>query len=368
MNRHATTPSHAAKQDAADAREFDDFARGQDPVLLEAALWATRRSEAMDAAAEAQFQAWLGAAPEHATAYDQMAHSTTPAQALPPARIQALRNSLPRRSAPAQRDRPKERSGWLAGLAPFFPQAATAMAAVALVAGGWLGWNHYAGQPTFEKHYATERGQRLDIALPDGSTLQLDAATQADVRLYRDRREVRLAEGQAMFAVQADTAQPFSVFAGPMRVTVVGTRFSVRHTQAGMDAGHTVVAVESGRVRVAPAVADGAPAKVELGAGQSVTADAAGQLQAVTSVAPASVAGWRQGRISFNDTPLSAALAELERYGDTRLVLRDPAVGALRLGGSVDLRQVGTFAQALPSLLPVRLAPRNGQMEIVAQR
>lgn len=368
MNRPAPTPADAAAQDAADAREFDEFARGQDPVLLEAALWATRRSEAMDPAAEAQLQAWLDAAPEHAAAYDQMAHSTAPAQALPAARIQALKNSLPPQPAPASRARTKERSGWLAGLAPFLPQAATAMAAVALVASGWLGWSHYAGRPTFEKHYATERGQRLDVALPDGSTLQLDAATQANVRLYRDRREVRLAEGQAMFAVQADAAQPFSVFAGPMQVTVVGTRFSVRHTQAGMDAGHTVVAVESGRVRVAPAVADGAPAKVELGAGQSVTADAAGQLQAVTSVAPASVAGWRQGRISFNDTPLSAALAELERYGDTRLVLRDPAVGALRLGGSVDLRQVGTFAQALPSLLPVRLAPRNGQMEIVAQR
>lgn len=256
----------------------------------------------------------------------------------------------------------------------FFPQAATAMAAVALVGGGWMGWDHWRSQPTFAKNYATERGQRLDIQLPDGSTLQLDAATQAEVRLYRERREVRLAEGQALFVVHANPQQPFDVLAGAVRVTVVGTRFSVRHTRAGLDAGKTVVAVESGRVRVSRmgssgrVEADYAAGRVELTTGQGVTADETGRLQAVISVAPGSVAGWRNGRISFNDTPLAEALAELERYGDTGLVVRNPAVGALRLGGSFDVRQAGTFAQALPSLLPVRLERRNGVVEIIGLR
>jgi len=79
------------------------------------------------------------------------------------------------------------------------------------------------------------------------------------------------------------------------------------------------------------------------------------------------VAAWRTGRISFNDTPLTEALAELERYGNTGLVVLDPTVGALRLGGSFNVRQVDALAQALPSLLPVRLERRHGVVEIMGR-
>lgn len=402
MREHSLSSREAAAQDDADAREFEEYARTQDPVLLAAALWATRRSGGLDAAGEAEFQVWLRAHPAHPRVWAEMDASLDPVQRLPENQVQQLKAGL---NAPAQpvADRPAlpstpspsvlssaaPRSGrpassgrrsWLAGIGHFFPQAATALAVVALVGGGWMGWDHYRAQPTFAKDYATARGQHLSVELPDGSTLQLDAATQAQVRLYRDRREVQLLEGQAMFAVAANSEQPFNVGAGPVRVTVVGTRFAVRHVHSGMDADSTVVAVESGRVRVARA-APAAPAapvegparaaeaeRVELTAGQSVTADPAGHLQSVVGIAPGNVAGWRQGRISFNDVPLSDALMELERYGDTGLVVRDPSVAAMRLGGSVNLRQVGVFVQALPSLLPVRLEKRDGQVEILPVR
>lgn len=379
------TRDTVSAQDESDAREFDAYARTQDPVLLRAALWATRRSEELDVAEEAEFQAWLNAAPEHAQAYGEMDRSIAPVRELPGDRVQALSAALrpPSPAATAQeaarpalcpaRPASPDRRAWMAGIGRFFPQAAMAMAVVALVGGGWLGWNDYRGQPTFANDYATARGQRLNVDLPDGSKLQLDVATQAQVRLYRDRREVRLLEGQAMFAVHADSQQPFDVLAGAVRVTVVGTRFAVRHTRTGLDAGKTVVQVESGRVRVVrdtpsgESTANKALAPIELTAGQSVAADAAGQLQPVVSIPTGSVAAWRQGRISFSDTPLAEALAEMERYGDTGLVVSDPTVGALRLGGSFDLRQIGAFTQALPALLPVRLERRNGQVEIVVR-
>ncbi|MDH1703149.1 FecR family protein [Comamonas terrigena] len=391
MREHSLSSREAAAQDDADAREFEEYARTQDPVLLEAALWATRRSGGLDAAGEAEFQGWLHAHPAHPRVWAEMDASLDPVQRLPENQVQQLKAGL---SAPALPSTPSPstpspaapragrpaspgRRSWLAGIGHFFPQAATAMAVVALVGGGWMGWDHYRAQPTFAKDYATARGQHLSVELPDGSTLQLDAATQAQVRLYRDRREVQLLEGQAMFAVAANPEQPFNVEAGPVQVTVVGTRFSVRHVHSGMDADSTVVAVESGRVRVAraaPAAPVEGPARaaeaerVELTAGQSVTADPSGHLQSVVDIAPGNVAGWRQGRISFNDVPLSDALMELERYGDTGLVVRDPSVAAMRLGGSVNLRQVGVFAQALPSLLPVRLEKRDGQVEILPVR
>lgn len=379
MKNQLASP-HDVAQDDADAREFDAYARTQDAAELQAALWASRRHDGLDAAAEAEFQQWLAADPVHGELYDELDGSLDGVRLLPGDSIQSLRATVqedararvaavpPRRApSPASRGSPASpgRRNWLLDLGRLVPQAALAGTAVAVVGGGWLGWAHWRGQPIFEKHYATARGQSLNIDLPDGSALQLDAATQAQVRLYRDHREVRLLDGQAMFIVSSNAAQPFHVLAGETRVVVVGTRFSVRHTRSGIDAGKTTVAVESGRVRVS-ALASVEGAGVELTAGQGVTADDAGRLAPVVEVAAGGVAAWRQGRVSFTDTPLAQALAEFERYGDTGLVVRDPAVGALRLGGSFSLREVGTFAQALPVLLSVRLERRGGVTEVVA--
>ncbi|QIL74357.1 iron dicitrate transport regulator FecR (plasmid) [Diaphorobacter sp. HDW4B] len=254
----------------------------------------------------------------------------------------------------------------MSGVGRLVPQAAMAMAVLATVGGGWLGWGHWRAQPVHDELYVTQRGQRMSVDLPDGSRLQLDAATRMEALLYRDRREVRLVDGQVMFNVHSDAERPFDVLAGHTRVTVVGTRFSVRHAQTGVDAGKTVVQVESGRVRVAQM--GSMSAAVELGPGMAVTADEQGRLERTVSVAPNSVGAWRAGRVSFSDTPLSQALAEFERYGETRLMVRDPAVAAMRVGGSFDLREVGTFAQALPLMLPVKLKKLDAATEIVPVR
>lgn len=374
MRQAAPPPDAASAQDAEDARAFDDYARGQDAAQLQAALWATRRSQPLDAEAQARFQAWLAQDAGHAALYAEFAQGLAGVQALPQAQVQALKAGLRAsgtpagagraRAAPRRAGRPGGHPGW----GRWVPQLALVLL---LVAGGWLGWDHWRGLPTFERDYATARGQQLSLELPDGSTLHLDAATRVAVQLYRQRREVRLLEGQALFAVSHRPQQPFDVLAGGLRVTVLGTRFSVRHTQTGIAAGTTRVAVESGRVHVAPAgppQAAGVGVGVDLAAGQGVDADPEGRLEAVAQQASQGIAPWRQGRVRFEDAPLAQVLAEFERYGDTGLVLRDPALGALRLGGSFDLRQSGVFAQALPHLLPVRLERHGGVTEIVRQR
>ena len=106
---------------------------------------------------------------------------------------------------------------------------------------------------------------------------------------------------------------------------------------------------------------------IELTAGQMVIADDTGHLGAV-SVAPSGrIAPWRDGRISFDQTPLAQAIAEFERYGRTGLVVRDPAVAALPVGGSYSLRQWQRFAETLPQVLPVRLVRRGEVTEVVAR-
>ncbi|OBR54710.1 hypothetical protein A6456_37450 [Paraburkholderia tropica] len=243
------------------------------------------------------------------------------------------------------------------------PRAAVATTVLGTVGATWLGWNEWRGRALFAQQFASERGQVLKVDLPDGSHIDLDTQTHIAVQLYRDRREVVLAEGQAMFSVQANPDCPFHVLASNVRVTVVGTQFLVRHTSAGVDAGMTRVAVEHGRVRVARV---GHPdVTIELTRGQAVVADTLGQLGPIQTVSPDQPAPWRTGRINFEATPLVEALAEFERYVPTHVVVRDPSIAALRVGGSFDIDDVQGFLRVLPQQLPVRLRRTGGVTELI---
>lgn len=397
-SRVSDSPVPGDADSDADARElesFESFAQGQDPLDIEAATWVARKRNGLSAADEADLRAWLAANPRHGAAYEDMDDTFGQVRDLPDDEVDALKAGLapaaapvvpPRpMAAPGQRARPASpgRRAWMIDIGRLFPQAAAAGIALTAVGGGWMGWEHWQRQPTFEKTYATARGQQLTVGLPDspasGTTLMLDTATQAEVRLYRDRRDVLLKEGQAMFTVRADADRPFHVRAGSLRITVVGTRFSVRHTQSGLGAGDTVIAVEEGRVEVIrAALATGDESATSLGspvleppvlltAGQTVTADDSGHLGPVASLPATAVATWREGRVSFDHTPLAQAVAEFERYGNTGLFIRDPAVAAMPVGGSYGLRQSQSFAGALPQVLPVRLERRGELTEIVAR-
>lgn len=386
---HTSDARADAGMDAnADEREFEAFAQRQDPLDMEAATWVARRRNGPSADGEAELQAWLNADPRHAEAFEDMDATFGDVKQLPDDDVAALKAGLaPAPEAHPPRSAEPRRRPWLLDWGQFFPQAAAAAIAVALVGGGWMGWERWRQLPTFEQSFVTQRGQQLTATLPDtgadstvrGSTLQLDTATRLEARLYRDRREVHLADGQAMFTVKSDAERPFHVRAGALRITVVGTRFSVRHTQSGLGAGQTIVSVEEGRVRVVKAaLAEGRDevlsaatqtqaATVELAAGQMVVADDTGHIGPVTSVPASSIAPWRDGRISFDQTPLAQAIAEFERYGSTGLVVRDPRVAALPVGGSYSLKQWQRFAETLPQVLPVRLVRRGELLEVVAQ-
>ncbi len=338
-----------------------------------------RRSASFGAREEHAFQTWLTIDPAHRQAFD---HWQREWQAFDDV-SQDMRGLLQRNLA---YDQAMEAASSVSAdrLAPAMPSRrrvlapALAVAAVAAVTGGTglLAWNHWQAQPVFTQAFSTQRGQQTDVRLPDGSRLRLDAATRLDVTYYRQRREVRLQGGQAVFAVQGDAARPFHVLAGPMRITVVGTRFSVRHTPEIPGNTGVHVAVEEGTVRVeridSPVGGSdlhGDGQAVILTAGQQVASDEAGVLTAVSRVAAGGIAPWREYRVRFDNQRLDAALAELARYGDPKLLVRDPAVAAMPITGVFDPRDMVTFRRILPASLPVRLiAASAGVSEVVSAR
>lgn len=377
MRRHRSCTAPLDK--AAQVRELEEFFRGQNPIDLAAADWHTRMEQGLTAEEEAEFTEWLAASTAHEAALRHLGQSLAAARSIPPEQVARLRAEQARRrsqSAPHARPEPasqrpssEERQGWSwSRLLPRPALAAlccTVAVVLTLVLALGVGWHQWQQQPTFTSSHLTPRGQARTITLPDGTALSLDADTQAQVTLYRDRREVRITQGQILFAVAPDSARPFHVLAGPARVTVGGTRFSVRYRATGMEAGSAQVAVQEGHVRVAGA--QGAATPADLVAGQALSVSPAGVLGPVSAVAPGSIALWRKGLIRFENTPLAEALAELERYGPTGLVVHDPAVAALRIGGTYQASRPAEFARMLAQILSVTLvAGPDGQTEIAA--
>ncbi len=353
------------------------------PLPEQALRWWVRSQHGLSAQEQHVLDQWQVQSPAHQQAYAAWQADWQALDQLSPVAVQHLRNQLAHDLAAeasrqpqattatsAQAASPPHRSHhrstwsglhtawqalpqWLGAASTRWAQGAVATALVLGTAFGVMevvGWSPWQSPPQFAQAFAAPQGQQTQVQLPDGSLLRLDTSTQLDVALYAQRREVRLAQGQAMFQVQGDAARPFDVLAGPVRITVVGTRFAVRYTpgMAGYDGVR--VAVEEGRVQVA---APGA-APVLLTAGQQVVTDAAGTLGPVVVVPPSGIAPWRAHRVSFDDTPLAQALAELGRYGPTGITLQDPQLGALRLTGTFDPRHLDNFVRALPRVLPVR--------------
>jgi RNA polymerase sigma factor (sigma-70 family) len=230
----------------------------------------------------------------------------------------------------------------------------------------WCAWQMWREQAAhYELALTTPRGRRLGQPLPDGSRIELDAASRAEVVFGTAHRTARMLAGSAFFAVARDAERPFTVETALGRITVLGTRFSV-DLEDDSD-GHTAalaVAVEHGHVRVqGPA----SVLTVDLHDGDRWRIDADGSahvFRRTDAATSADVAPWRDGWLDFRATPLATAARRLARY-HAHPIHVDEAVAGLPVLGRVHIAGAMAWLRLLPASLPVRVgATADGSLLI----
>ena len=151
------------------------------------------------------------------------------------------------------------------------------------------------------------RGGEYTLVLADGTTVYLNAETELryPVRFTGGERRVELT-GEAYFEVARDEARPFVIVAGGMDVRVLGTSFGVRAYECEERVLTTLV---EGRVNVE---ADGRT--TALRPGQQAVYDKERRAVDVREVDPEQFVGWKDGRLVFDNAPLSFILDELGRW------------------------------------------------------
>jgi transmembrane sensor len=202
--------------------------------------------------------------------------------------------------------------------------------------------------------YATGIGEQRTIALPDGSTVELNSRTRLRVSYHPHQRDVKLQSGQALFRVAKDASRPFVVHSDGAQVRAVGTKFDVYQKS-----GETIVTVVEGRVAVTP---DSSPAgsaaepmgiaersapltavaEFSLAAGEQLTVSKAVSPRP-TPVDADAATSWTQHKIVFKSSPLPKVFEELNRYSKRPLRIQGT--------GLEDFRISGTYATGDPALL-----------------
>jgi transmembrane sensor len=264
----------------------------------------------MSATEQAEFDAWIGADAEHAAAWQRVGRlDALLGQVGDDPAITALRQAAREPVAPTRRRWP---------LAAALAAALVAAVGLPLASGTFDAAK--APAQVAARHYAAGRAART-IALADGTTLQLDARSSADVALGAVRA-VTLREGRALFTVAKDKAHPFVVTAHGDTVTALGTRFGVE-----LGRRETIIALLEGSVRVET------PAGARLLRPGDTLRAGNGTLR-VGSGAEATTA-WRTGRLDFSAVPLIDVAEALNRYAARRVIIADPALARKPYSGSL---------------------------------
>lgn len=300
-----------------------------------------------------RFEAWLAANPGHRAAHARLQAAWGRLDRLQSLHPAADRSANPdllafRKSATsAMPATPLSRMADLAGRARY---AIAAALAFFVIGAGVLYW-----QFDTDSDIRTGVGERRHMVLKDGSHMDLNSQSHVAVNFQPDLRRVELNEGEAIFKVAHDESRPFVVVANGLTVRAIGTAFSVR-----VKAESVEVVVSEGIVGVTPAgktevvmshpQSRGTSQKLTAGhvAVYGASADSQqGVVRVITTTEIDRKLAWQRGMIAFEGEPLSEAVAEFNRYNLRKLVITDPELLSVRVGGYFKSDDVDTFVKAL---------------------
>ncbi len=334
-------------------------ARVTPEIAAEAAVWVTRlhgpqRCRQM----EEECLAWQQRSPAHQEAFERCTDTWEGVQRV------TVANAFAASTAKGRRDGGGSWSG-----ASVRWRAAGVLAAVLMV--GAVGYQQWRDRGI----YATGVGEQQLVVLDDGTRMTLNTATEVRVDLEASRRTVSIRNGEALFEVAKDPARPFVVRVGGSEVVAIGTVFSVRFTSQDRGAkealsvtlleGQVALQAASGERGLAPEEA------VRMVAGERVRLSGGGtgvQRSARAEVDRPNVAqlvAWKRSEAVFDGVSLPDAVAEMNRYSRTPIVLLDPSgLAKLQVSGIYRTGDTAGFANAVAALHGLDVREHAGRLEL----
>jgi transmembrane sensor len=306
--------------------------------------WARRMADDSDTITVAErndFSAWLLASEENEMDYRRASGVLQLMASLPPSAQSEL-------ISPSSGEGRSE-SNKIAGRRNILKFAGLAASvAVGLVAGGI----YLENRGIFGESHSTRTGETSTVKFSEGSVAYLNTRTRLRWLGSDDDRRVELISGEALFDVVHDEARPFSVIMDGSEIRVLGTRFNVYRK----DNGDVTVTVLEGTVEVR-GFAQG-PSQPEwtrlVKANQQIEYRPIGLVTEPHSTDALRAVTWRSGVLQLPEegATMATVLDELNRYTDKRILIRDPRLADIKVGGAFNTRDVKSALQKLQMGVP----------------
>jgi transmembrane sensor len=334
-----------------DAAETSATQDRRQRARAEASVWIVRLHGAhRSPELEAGFRRWLAVNPDNAAEFERV---TAVWESAPHASIAGLPRVVHR-----ERSSPNPRRFAIASTLLLFVAAAV----------------FFSYRLEQAPEYVTAIGEQRTIPLDDGSRIGLNSNSKIKIEFTADRRAVRLLHGEAFFEVAHNQERPFVVIAGDNQVTAVGTAFEVRY-----EPDHIDVTLVEGKVNVTSTAEPlGVPASVSssktglrslsssgyaMTAGERLTI-AKGAAPVIDAPRVDAVTAWRRGEVMLDDTPLTEAIAEMNRYNKNELIIDESSIATLHVSGIYHTGDSEGFAQTVAQLYGLQVAQEGGQIHL----
>lgn len=274
---------------------------------------------------QAEFEAWLASDPAHVHAFGK---------------AQAAWGGAPEHSAAVALAAPRKPSAWRRIKPHWKPLATAAMLLIGLFS--------FSNLPVrLQADHLTVVGERQRLQLDEGAKVLLNTNSAFSSSIKDHQRLARLYQGEAFFEIIPNHGLPLEIDAGPVRASVRETDFAVRYLN-----GEAQVQVQRGNVDLSNTVDD---ARVRLSAGESIRIGPKGfgppaKLDANKDLA------WVQGRLIFENRPMSEVLAELRRYYPGWIINTNDKLASVAVTGNYRLDQPLDVVRSLAHITSAKLS------------
>ncbi|BEV11915.1 FecR domain-containing protein [Asticcacaulis sp. DW145] len=301
-------------------------------LMEEAALWHARlEAGTVDLSA---FEAWRDANPHHAVAYARILDTADSIDELKDCDLSQDPDLQPRRTLTRRR--------WL--------QAGAGALVVAAGSGAWVLTQSRA-------EASTRVGERRSLTLSDGVRLELNTNTHIAWKTGREGSQVWLEQGE-LGVVVPPSVKPCKVTAAGRAILMTAADVNVRLRASALE-----VTVVKGDCTI-----DGDSDVQKLVVGQGALASGAEtRVRAISNSDLDFTTAWRQDAVVFNGQTLGVAVEEYNRYLPRPIVIVDPDLAGLRIGGRFSTRDPADFLENLQSSFSIHVTVANDGSRLLSK-
>lgn len=301
-----------------------------------AIFWLTKEKEGLNPFEKKQLQNWLEENSLHKEAYESNKQIRSAFQALPNEMQSQLKELAHEGVSKTKNLQNLKYIGF---------------AAMFLLSIGFASLKFYEStNPIYSQNLVSSSQLKNEQKLPDDSKIVLDTNSNLHINFYKNKRDVALKKGRAMFYVSKDKKRPFVIKTANTQIEVIGTSFEVSNIKE-----FVTIKVKEGVVKVSQNTGNIIKTLSLLKKEETISLDKYGKVLNYGKIKTNQIANWEKGFFLFSKTPLKEAMKKFSRYTKLNVEFENENVENTPITGKFSINEFNNFLKALPKIYPLKL-------------